>query len=97
MAGDADAAQRADAAYRWLVQTLTPARVAELLGELARGGVRVHTFPNLRAINIVLPGALGRGVADSTSVDPQAKSFGEYLRSRVVDVPLSLLAPPDAP
>lgn len=92
-----EAAARADAAYRWLVRTLTPDRVGELLADVVADGVEVHYFPNLRAVNIVLPGALGRGVADSTSVDPQAKSFGEYLRSRIVDVPVGLLAPAGAP
>ena len=32
-------------------------------------------------------GLLGDGVASSTRPDPQAKGLGEYLRSRVVDVP----------
>ena len=31
------------------------------------------------------------GVASSTRPDPQAKGLGEYLRSRVVDVPEDLL------
>ena len=32
------------------------------------------------------------GVAASTRIDAQAKSFGEWLRARVVDVPVALLA-----
>jgi hypothetical protein len=36
-------------------------------------------------------GLLGEGVASSTRPDPQAKSLGEYLRSRLVDVPVALL------
>jgi hypothetical protein len=38
---------------------------------------------------------LGEGVSSSTRFDPQAKSLGEYLRSRLVDLPEALLA--DAP
>ena len=34
---------------------------------------------------------LGEGVASSTRPDPQAKGLGEYLRSRLVDVPAALL------
>ena len=34
---------------------------------------------------------LGEGVAASTRQDGQAKSLGEWLRARVVDVPESLL------
>ncbi len=88
------AVARANAAYAWLRRTLTEEAVAELLGDVVGdGGVQIWPFDNLRAINIVLPGALGRGVADSTSVDPQAKSLGEYLRSRVLDVPVGLFTP----
>ena len=46
--------------------------------------VVIHRLPNLRALNIVLVGYLGEGVASSTSFDPQAKGLGEYLRSRSV-------------
>jgi hypothetical protein len=91
---ETDAVDRADKAYAWLRRTLTPANVALLLDDVVGdGGVQLHWFENLRAVNIVLPGALGRGVADSTSVDPQAKSLGEYLRSRMVDMPSELLEP----
>jgi len=48
-------------------------------------------LPNLRALNFVIVGLLGAGVAASTRPDPQAKGLGEYLRSRFVDVPVSLL------
>ena len=44
--------------------------------------MHVHELPNLRALNIVLVGYLGEGVASSTAFDPQAKGLGEYLRSR---------------
>jgi hypothetical protein len=39
----------------------------------------------------VVHGILGAGVASSTRPDPQAKGLGEYLRSRVVEVPRELL------
>jgi hypothetical protein len=39
----------------------------------------------------VITGLLGEGVASSTRPDPQAKGLGEYLRSRLVELPLSLL------
>ncbi|MGE3285844.1 MAG: acyclic terpene utilization AtuA family protein [Pseudonocardia sp.] len=84
---------RADAAYAWLRGLLTAERVRELLGpETADLAVEVHPLPNLRAVNVVVHGLLGDGVASSTRPDPQAKGLGEYLRSRVVDVPAGLLA-----
>ena len=51
----------------------------------------VYPLPNLRAVNVVVHGLLGEGVASSTRFDPQAKGLGEYLRSRLVDLPVQLL------
>jgi hypothetical protein len=83
---------RDDAGYAWLAGFLTADRVRELLGpEAAALAVDVHPLPNLRAVNAVVHGLLGDGVASSTRPDPQAKGLGEYLRSRVVDVPEHLL------
>jgi hypothetical protein len=42
-------------------------------------------------VNFVVVGLLGDGVAASTRSDPQAKSFGEYLRAKLVDIPRALL------
>ncbi|WP_433802499.1 acyclic terpene utilization AtuA family protein [Actinomycetospora sp. CA-084318] len=83
---------RTDAAHAWLQDFLTPDRVRELLGaEVADLAIDVHPLPNLRAVNVVVHGILGDGVASSTRPDPQAKGLGEYLRSRLVDVPEALL------
>jgi len=75
----------------WLAATLTPEKVRELLPEAAALPVTVHPFPNLRAMNVVIDGLLGRGVAASTRFDPQGKAVGEWLRGRVLDVPEALL------
>jgi hypothetical protein len=58
--------------------------------------VQRYALPNLRALNFVIPGLLGEGVAASARLDPQAKSLGEWLRARIVDIPADLL-PPQAP
>ncbi|MFC5676527.1 acyclic terpene utilization AtuA family protein [Aeromicrobium endophyticum] len=80
-----------DDAYAWLVGLLDVATVRELLPEAATLDVEVHPLPNLRAVNVVVHGLLGEGVASSTRLDPQAKGVGEWLRARVVDVPSALL------
>ena len=77
--------------YQWLRVHVTPARIHALLPETTALNVEVYTLPNLLAVNVVIHGLLGRGVADSTSLDPQAKGLGEHLRARLVDLPLSLL------
>ena len=48
-----------------------------------------HLLPNLRAVNFVIEGILGQGVAYQARFDPQAKGLGEWLRSRHVDIPES--------
>ena len=55
-----------------------------------RGGA--VTPAAIRSINFVLHGLLQEGVAASTRQDPQAKSLGEWLRARVVDLPEALLS-----
>ncbi|WP_229404934.1 acyclic terpene utilization AtuA family protein [Micromonospora sp. NBRC 110038] len=78
---------RTDATWAWLRHWLTVERLAELLPETAPLTVERHELPNLRAVNFVIRGLLGQGVAASTRFDPQAKALGELLRSRVVDLP----------
>lgn len=82
---------RSDAGYTWLAEQLTSERFRELIPEASDLPVDRYEFPNLRALNFVVVGLLGEGVASSTRPDPQAKGLGEYLRSRLVDLPVSLL------
>lgn len=82
---------RDPAAYPWLAAELSIDRVRELLPEAKDLDIERHPLPNLDAINFVLHGLLGKGVAASSRFDPQAKSLGEWLRSRHVDVPEALL------
>jgi Acyclic terpene utilisation family protein AtuA len=82
---------RDPAAYPWLREYLTIGRLRELLPEAAALEVRRFELPNLSALNFVVVGLLGAGVAASTRPDPQAKGLGEYLRSRLADIPAGLL------
>jgi hypothetical protein len=82
---------RTDAAYAWLAGFLTTGTLKELLPETAPLPVARYELPNLRALNFVVAGLLGEGVAASARLDPQAKSLGEWLRARVVDIPRELL------
>ncbi|WP_435829779.1 acyclic terpene utilization AtuA family protein [Micromonospora costi] len=79
---------RTDETWAWLRGWLTVGRLAELLPETAALTVERYELPNLRAVNFVIRGLLGEGVAASTRFDPQAKALGELLRSRVVDLPV---------
>src|SRR6202042_3896132 len=82
---------RDPAAYPWLRDYLTVDRLRVLLPECAPLEVRRFELPNLSALNFVVIGLLGEGVAASTRPDPQAKGLGEYLRSRTAQIPAALL------
>ena len=82
---------RTDEAWAWLDAFLTTDRLQDLLPEAADLEVQRHRLPSLRSLNFVLVGLLQEGVAASTRQDGQAKSLGEWLRARIVDVPASLL------
>ncbi|WP_454164929.1 acyclic terpene utilization AtuA family protein [Gordonia iterans] len=78
---------RSDDEYAWLDEFLTTEKLKELLPEAAELTVKRYRLPNLRAVNFVIEGILGRGVAEQVRFDPQAKGLGEWLRSRHVPVP----------
>ncbi|MEU1031881.1 acyclic terpene utilization AtuA family protein [Streptomyces mirabilis] len=82
---------RSDDAWRWLVHQLTDDRFQNLITESRHLKVVRHTLPNLRALNFVVEGILGEGVASQHRFDPQAKALGEWLRSRHLDIPEALL------
>ncbi|MEV6417112.1 acyclic terpene utilization AtuA family protein [Kribbella sp. NPDC051718] len=82
---------RNETAWRWFAHTLTVEKFQELLPETQDLTVTRHVFPNLWALNFVVSGLLGDGVASQARFDPQAKAVGEWLRSRYLDVPEVLL------
>ncbi|MGV9889708.1 acyclic terpene utilization AtuA family protein [Streptomyces sp. NPDC003395] len=82
---------RSEEAWRWLAHELTAERFQELLPETRPLTVVRHVLPNLRALNFVVEGLLGAGVAAQARFDPQAKALGEWLRSRRLDIPETLL------
>ncbi len=83
---------RTDDQWRWLANALTVEKLRELLPEAAELPVTRHLLPNLRAINFVIEGILGEGVAYQARFDPQAKGLGEWLRTRHLDIPEELFS-----
>jgi len=86
---------RSDSGYAWLEGFLTVDRFKSLIPESRPLEVRRYAFPNIRSLNFVVVGLLGEGVSSNSRTDPQAKSLGEYLRAKVVEMPAALLG--DAP
>jgi hypothetical protein len=83
---------RTEVQWRWLAHALTVDKLRELLPEAADLQVTRHLLPNLRAVNFVIEGILGEGVAYQARFDPQAKGLGEWLRSRYIDIPEELVS-----
>jgi hypothetical protein len=83
---------RTPEAYAWLADYLTAERLAELVPSTAGLVIERYRLPNLLALNFVVIGLLGRGVAASTRLDAQAKALGEELRAAAADIPEALIA-----
>lgn len=81
---------RDDAAGAFLQEWLTTERLVALCPDFAPFPIERHPLPNLRAINFVIRGLLGEGVAASSRIDPQAKTLGEYVRAKLIEVPKRL-------
>ena len=54
---------------------------------LAQGDIERYELPNLRALNFYIRGLLTTGAASNHRIDKQAKSLGEYLRAKHIEVP----------
>ncbi len=78
------------AAYAWLAHELTVDKLRALFPDLAPFAIDRAMLPNLHAVNFTIRGILGDGVAASTRSDPQAKTLGEYVRARIVELPVEL-------
>ena len=78
-------------AFAWLASFLTTERLRSLLPETAELQIDRHPLPNLLSINFLIRDLLEEGVAASTRQDGQAKSLGEWLRARIVEIPIGLV------
>ncbi|MDY6852411.1 MAG: acyclic terpene utilization AtuA family protein [Thermodesulfobacteriota bacterium] len=78
-------------AFAFLRDFLTVAKLKELLPDMSEFEIERYELPNLLALNFYIIGVLGDGVSASLRSDPQAKTLGEYLRAKIVDLPESIL------
>ncbi|KAF2476706.1 DUF1446-domain-containing protein [Lindgomyces ingoldianus] len=81
------------AAWPWLRSFLTSAKLVELLGDdwKERYSVERCEFEDLMAVHFVVKGLLQDGVSSSSVLDGFGKSVGEFVRARVVDLPVGLV------
>ncbi len=82
---------KTDEAYAWLYHNLDAARLTELMPDIAPYEVKRFDLPNIRAVNFMIYGILGEGVAANDRIDGQAKTMGEYLRAKTVKLPAAIL------
>ena len=74
-------------AYAFLTQFLTVDCLKALLPDLFSYEIERYELPNVRALNFYIVGLLGDGAASSFRSDPQAKTLGEYLRAKIIEIP----------
>lgn len=79
--------------WDWLKVFLNRDRIIKLIGEDWKEEYHLERveFPNIFAVHFVVYGILGRGVSGSSRLDCLGKGFADYIRDKVVDVPVSVL------
>ena len=78
-------------AWDWLRSNLTTDELRRLLPETQDLEISRYELPNLGAVNFLIRGLLGTGATSSLRLDSQAKALGEWLRSRRIGAPRSLV------
>ena len=78
-------------AFSFLNECLTVVKLKELMPDLAAFEIDRYELPNILSLNFYIHGILQDGVSSNTRKDGQAKSLGEYLRAKYVEIPKSLL------
>ncbi len=82
---------RSPDAYAFLKDFLTTDKLYDLLRDIRNCSIDRYELPNLLAVNFMIHGILGEGAAASVRLDAQAKTLGEYLRAKIIDMPASLI------
>ena len=77
-------------AFGFLHAFLTVEKFQALLADTAEFEIERFELPNLHALNFYIHGILGEGVSSSVRIDGQAKTMGEYLRAKIIEVPIEI-------
>jgi hypothetical protein len=79
--------------WEWFKSFLSREKMMELIGEDWRKEYYLERveFPNIYAVHFVVYGILGRGVSGSSRLDSLGKAFADYIRDKVIEVPVDLL------
>jgi hypothetical protein len=82
---------KTDLAYSFLYNFLSVDKLKELLPDLNKYEIDRYDLPNIKSLNFYIHGILEDGVSSNNRKDGQAKSLGEYLRAKIVDIPSSII------
>ena len=82
---------KTDEAYAFLFNFLTVDQFKKLCPDVSEYEVIRYELANMRSLNFYIKGILKDGVSSNNRIDGQAKSFGEYLRAKTIDIPEVLL------
>ena len=82
---------KTDDAFSFLNSFLTVKKLKELLPDLSSFKIDRYDLPNIKSLNFYIHGILQDGISSNNRKDGQAKSLGEYLRAKYIEVPKLLL------
>ncbi len=77
--------------YSFVYHYLTVDQLKSLLPDLDKYDIERYELPNINSLNFYIKDILEDGASSNTKVDALAKSLGEYLRSKHVNVPKKLI------
>ena len=77
--------------YAFLYKFLTVKKLKELLPDLKNYKIDRYELANIHSLNFYVHDILQDGVSSNNKLDSQAKSLGEYLRAKLIEVPSSIL------
>ena len=78
-------------AFAFLYDFLTVEKLKDLLPDLQKFKIERFELANINSLNFYIHGILQDGVSSNNRKDGQAKSLGEYLRSKKIKVPESII------
>ncbi len=78
---------KTDLAFSFLYNFLSVEKIKELMPDLNEFSIDRYELPNINSLNFYIHGILEDGVSSNNRMDGQAKSLGEYLRSKTISVP----------
>ncbi len=82
---------KSSAEFAFLRDFLSIEKLRELLPDTSGFEIERYELAKLNAVNFYIIGLLGDGVANTRRMDGQAKTLGEYLRMRIIDIPEALI------